>query len=764
MPIASLDWSQFPTERLKYLRQAAVPRALLSGALACVIVTGADLNPTRLGWLFALVLVEVAHWSLQRSAARALTEAHDPGSMLLLAALLPALPWLALLWLPGNSPDLAAKIAVALPALILVGTIAFATHRIGQTLYTSILTMAAAIAAAQLDSAAIFWWALPVVLLTSWSACWIAQLIAERIHNRLELRINAETIGLLLREVESSATDWLWQVDEGRRIVRPSPQFAHTFDIAPEALEGLPFLQLLAGSAWESGNFAEGLRRLAEHLKARESFRDLLLPVTIGDRERWFELSASPREEKGVFAGFRGVASDVTEARTAANRVHDAAYLDPVTKFPNRTRIFALLDDVMQETEKWDSRCAVVVLGFERSALYEYGRAIQDQVFAEAAGRLREFLDGNVLLGRSDRNEFVALVRDVPDEGYVGALAEKMLATLTRPYEIYDAPHQVEVAAGFATAPRDGRTSAMLLRSADLALHEAHDVSRAPGEAPVARRYEPKLHSAAEERRVLEIALRGAVERSEFLLLYQPIVRGDGSLVRFEALVRWNSPEYGMVSPARFIPLAEDARLIGEIGAWVLDTACEEAARWPGAVGISVNLSPYQLDDPAFPDLVTKILDRAAVAPQRVTFEVTEAMFFRSEHVGQLDRIAALGVQFALDDFGTGYSSIGYVARAKFNAMKLDRSIVVSAAMGTAPAIATVRAAVGIATSFDMDCIAEGIENQAELAAMADFGCTMFQGYYFGRPMPASDVRALMHKSGGDLRCAAPEPGTSQPS
>lgn len=762
MPIASLDWSQLPVEQLKYLRQAAVVRTLLSLALAYVIVGGADLNATRLCWLFALALVEIAHWSLLGHVARALGEAHDPNSMLLLAALLPALPWLALPWLHGNLADLA-KIAIALLVLILVGTITFATHRIGQTLYTSMLTIAAVIATAQFDSAAIFWWALFVVPLTLWSAFSIAELIAERIHNRFELRSKAETIGLLLREFEDSKTDWLWQIDAGRRIVRPSPRFAHTFDIVPEALEGVPFLQLLAGSAWESGNFAEGLQRLAEHLKARESFRDLLLPVTIGDRERWFELSASPREEKGVFAGFRGVASDVTEARAAANRVHEAAYLDPVTKFPNRTRIFAVLDDVMQETEKWSSRCAVVVLGFELGALYDYGRAIQDQVFAEAAGRLRELRDSNLFLGRSDRNEFVALVRDVPDEGYVGALAEKMLATLTRPYEIYDAPHQVEVAAGFATAPRDGRTSAMLLRSADLALHEARDVSRALGEAPVARRYEPKLHSAAEERRVLEIALRGAVERSEFLLLYQPIVRGDGSLVRFEALARWNSPDYGMVSPARFIPIAEEARLIGEIGAWVLDAACEEAARWPGAVGISVNLSSYQLSDPAFPDLVIKILARTAIVPQRLTFEVTESLFFRSEHLGLLDRIAALGVQFALDDFGTGYSSIGYVARTKFNAIKLDRSIVVSATNGAASAIATVRAAVGIATSFGMDCIAEGIENEGELAAMTDFGCTMFQGYYFGRPMPESDVRALMHESGGDVPRTAFEPGTSQP-
>jgi EAL domain-containing protein (putative c-di-GMP-specific phosphodiesterase class I) len=244
----------------------------------------------------------------------------------------------------------------------------------------------------------------------------------------------------------------------------------------------------------------------------------------------------------------------------------------------------------------------------------------------------------------------------------------------------------------------------------------------------------------------MEIALRGAIEKGELFVEYQPVVDlASYDLVSFEALVRWQSPEFGLVPPAKFIPLAEEMRLIGVIGEWVLHTACREARNWPAAVGLSVNMSADQLYDPEIVSKVVMALSASGLAPHRLELEVTESVFMRegSDVSKLLDKLIGFGVRLALDDFGTGYSSLGYLSRTRFKTIKIDRSFVQGAALERPECVAIINAVIALSQSLGMTTVAEGVETEEELAVVTQLGCTKVQGFYFGRPMPTSDVTTL---------------------
>jgi len=254
------------------------------------------------------------------------------------------------------------------------------------------------------------------------------------------------------------------------------------------------------------------------------------------------------------------------------------------------------------------------------------------------------------------------------------------------------------------------------------------------------------LHASAEERRQLEAALRKALGRDEMVLQYQPVVDAHSeNVVGFEALVRWNSAEHGFVSPGKFIPLAEDTRLIVPIGQWVMRKACEEARNWPEHIKINVNVSPEQLLEPGFHDEVVQALAATGLRPERLEIEVTESIFLRDATVARnaLEQVMALGCSVALDDFGTGYSSLGYLRKLKFSTIKVDRTFVQGAAQGSAESLAIINAVVAMAKSLKMTTTAEGVETGPEAELIRKLGCDKIQGFYFGRPMGAKDARSL---------------------
>jgi EAL domain-containing protein (putative c-di-GMP-specific phosphodiesterase class I) len=253
------------------------------------------------------------------------------------------------------------------------------------------------------------------------------------------------------------------------------------------------------------------------------------------------------------------------------------------------------------------------------------------------------------------------------------------------------------------------------------------------------------------------MALRQALEKGEMHLEYQPVVvAGSGSLTGFEALLRWTHPELGVISPAKFVPLAEDARLIVPMGEWVLRQACDEASGWPSPTRVAVNVSPEQLHNPAFVSVVASALANSGLPAERLELEVTEGVFMREGTVAVqvLERVLDLGVRLSLDDFGTGYSSLGYLARTRFSTIKVDRSFVHGASKGQKEPIAIIRAVVALAQSLGMATTAEGVETEEEHLLIQELGCTKVQGYYFGRPLPVTEARALASRSWDDAAAA----------
>jgi diguanylate cyclase (GGDEF)-like protein/PAS domain S-box-containing protein len=558
----------------------------------------------------------------------------------------------------------------------------------------------------------------------------------------------SEVVSLLLREYADNAADWLWQVDTNRRIRSASPRFAYALGREMDAIEGESFIKLIAGEAWEKGQFAPSLHDLAERLKQRESFSNLLVQVEVGGARRWWEISGTPmRGEKGEFIGFRGVGSDVTHERETNEKIAYLARYDTLTGLPNRLMVTESLKDALKYAEQWRTRCAFLMIDLDRFKAVNdsLGHQIGDLMLAQVSHRLEELASDNEMCGRLGGDEFAVVIRDASNRNAVAAFADKIIKALSQPYDVENHKLYIGASVGSAMGPRDGTTVEALMRNADLALYRAKDAGG--GEHCV---YEPTLHAEAEERRQLESALRFATDKGELLLNFQPVVDSKlETVVAFEALVRWQSKEHGFISPAKFIPLAEDTRLIVPIGEWVMREACREAARWPDHIKISVNVSGEQLLEPGFSKTVVRALSDSGLPAERLEVEVTESIFVRDAQIARqaLEEIIAPGCTIALDDFGTGYSSLGYLRAIRFSTIKVDRSFVQGAAQNSPESLAIVRAVVAMADSLGMTTTAEGVETAAEAALIRDMGCTKIQGFYFGRPMPAAEALGVAQRS-----------------
>jgi diguanylate cyclase (GGDEF)-like protein/PAS domain S-box-containing protein len=556
-----------------------------------------------------------------------------------------------------------------------------------------------------------------------------------------------EVVSLLLREFQENEADWLWQIDVNRRVRSASPRFAFALGKDMAAAEGQPFIQLISGDAWESGQFPASLHELAERLKRRESFSNVLVQVTVPSGRRWWELSGTPMlDEHGSFIGFRGVGSDVTEQREADEKVAYLARYDTLTGLPNRLMLTEALGEAMRYADQWRTRCAFLMIDLDRFKQVNdsLGHQVGDRLLAQVSQRLRAVLGENEQCGRLGGDEFAVVIRDASKPDSIERVANAVIESLSQPYEVDHHRLYVGASVGSAMGPRDGTTVEMLMRNADLALYRSKD--QGGGEHCA---YEPALHASAEERRLLELALRHAIGKNEMRLNFQPVVDAhEETVVSFEALLRWQSAEHGFVSPAKFIPLAEDTRLIVPIGDWVLREACRQAAGWPGNVKVAVNVSGEQLLEPNFSSNVVRALADSGLPAHRLEIEVTESIFLRDGRTARqtLEEVMALGCSIALDDFGTGYSSLGYLRTLRFSTIKVDRSFVQGAAQGNRESLAIIRAVVAMAQSLDMSTTAEGAETAEEVELIRSLGCNKIQGYYFGKPMEPEEAIKLLRR------------------
>ncbi|MBX7541051.1 EAL domain-containing protein [Qipengyuania sp. GH29] len=566
----------------------------------------------------------------------------------------------------------------------------------------------------------------------------------------LEMTEKSETVSMLLREFEDGQADWLWQIDTSRRLRSVSPRLAFAMGREISEIEGKSFLQLISGDGWKTGQFPASLHELADRLKGMESFSNLTVRALVNGQVRWWEMSGTPMfNEDGSWLGFRGVGSDVTAQRESSEKIEYLARYDTLTQLPNRLQINETLSQALAYSEQWRARCALLMIDLDRfKAINDsLGHLVGDRMLAQVASRLKPLMDEGELCGRLGGDEFAVVIRDASDRKRVDTLAKAIISALSAPYHVDNQVLYVGASVGSCIGPRDGNKVEELLRNADLALYRAKDEG-----GGVHCEYEPSLHVNAEERRVLEFALRHALEKKEFVLHYQPVVDAHSEeVVSFEALIRWNSEEHGFVSPAKFIPLAEDTRLIVPIGTWVMQEACREAAQnWPENVKVNINVSPEQLVEPDFAGTVVRALSHSGLDPKRLEIEVTESIFMRDANVARkaLEQCMALGCSVALDDFGTGYSSLGYLRKLKFTTIKVDRSFVQGAAQNSPESLAIIRAVVAMADSLGMTTTAEGVENEDEAQLIRHLGCNKIQGYHFGRPMEAAEAVKIFGRSG----------------
>jgi len=564
-----------------------------------------------------------------------------------------------------------------------------------------------------------------------------------------------ELVSLLLREFQENEADWLWQVDTNRRIRSASPRFAYALGHEPSAAEGELFIQILAGDAWESGHFPPSLHDLAERLKLKENFSNLLVQVQVGAGRRWWELSGTPMlDENGHFVGFRGVGSDVTERRESDEKIAYLARYDTLTGLPNRLMLTEALGEAIRYAEHWKSRCAFLMIDLDRFKQVNdsLGHQIGDRLLAHVSQRLKGALSEGDQCGRLGGDEFAIAIRDASAPGCVERTAKATIDALSQPYTVDGHTLYIGASIGSAVSPRDGATVEALMRNADLALYQAKDEGGASHCS-----YEPTLHANAEERRKLEVSLRQAIGKQELKLNFQPVVDSSSEhVVSFEALMRWNSDEHGFVSPGKFIPLAEETRLIVPMGEWALREACKEAANWPDPIKVAVNVSGEQLLEPGFAETVVRALADSGLPAKRLEIEVTESIFLRDARLARqsLEEVMALGCSIALDDFGTGYSSLGYLRSLRFSTIKVDRSFVQGAAQGSPESLAIIRAVVAMAQSLDMTTTAEGVETPEEATMVRELGCSKIQGYYFGRPLEAVDAGRLVSRPGAAAAAA----------
>lgn len=661
-------------------------------------------------------------------------------------AIASALCWVAALIAFPLMADGAQATAMLLIVMVMMvsSTFVFSTSPLSVLIYIAILGVGAIVSLALQAE----WQALcAAILFTIANLVATVQIRSTFVKARLAEAAVIEkeaVVSLLLREFEENEADWLWEVDPARRLRSVSPRFAFALGRSQADVEGKPLLEMIAGRNWENGQFPASLHDLAERLKNRENFSNTLVQVSILGEERWWELSGTPmRDEQGRFTGFRGVGSDVTEQRKSSEKIAYLARYDTLTQLPNRLHLTEALGEALRYAVQWRTRCALLMVDLDRfKAINDsLGHMTGDKLLGQVSARLQALMGENQMCGRLGGDEFAIVIRDASTPGVIRNLARQVIDRLSEPYQVDHHTLYVGASVGSAEGPRDGNSVEEMMRNADLALYRAKDMGG--GEHC---RFEQELHASAEERRSLEASLRKALGRDEMILHYQPVVDARSEkVVSFEALVRWNSAEHGFVSPGKFIPLAEDTRLIVPIGQWVMRQACQEARNWPEDIKVNVNVSPEQLLEPGFHEEVVQALAVSGLRPERLEIEVTESIFLRDASVARnaLEQVMALGCSVALDDFGTGYSSLGYLRKLRFSTIKVDRTFVQGAAQGSAESLAIINAVVAMAQSLKMTTTAEGVETVEEAELIRNLGCDKIQGFYFGRPMTADDARGL---------------------
>ncbi len=478
---------------------------------------------------------------------------------------------------------------------------------------------------------------------------------------------------------------------------------------------------------------------------------DLTRAETTRTRELGDGRTISIRYQPIREGGWVATHEDITERRKADERLSHMARHDALTGLPNRVLLQERMERALARIPDGE-QFAVLCLDLDhfKETNDALGHAVGDALLREIATRLQATIRVGDTVARVGGDEFAIVQGPIVGVAEAIGLAERLLEVLCGPYEIAGNRLDIGASVGIALAPRDGADGALLLRKADIALYRAKSEGRR-----AYRLFEAAMDEELQARRNLEIALREAVEAEAFEVFYQPLLDARSRTIRsFEALVRWRHPERGVVSPGEFIPLAEETGLIVPLGAQVLRAACRQAALWPADVRVSVNLSVHQFKATDLVETVRAALADAGIGGFRLELEITESILLTESKrtLEILHELRGMGIKIAMDDFGTGYSSLSYLQSFPFDKIKIDQSFVRNLEQRDAREI--VRAISSLGQTLGMTTTAEGVETEAQLAAVIETGCIEVQGYLFSRPVPAPDVAALLEKYYRRLRVA----------
>ncbi|MEZ5853450.1 MAG: EAL domain-containing protein [Hyphomicrobiaceae bacterium] len=529
--------------------------------------------------------------------------------------------------------------------------------------------------------------------------------------------------------------------DSDERLVVCNAAYAAIYRLPPELTRpGVPFAAVLEHRWSRLGDVVPPLLKdanLRRELLAgdKKKTEELRFEQTMADG-RVVEVALRPLERGGWVA----IHEDVTERHEAGRRIERMAREDSLTRLANRFRFREVLDGLTRECGR---RFALLAIDLDRFKEVNdtHGHPIGDQLLVEVAQRLSKAVRKSDLVARLGGDEFAVVLEEDIERPAVTVIATRIVAALHAPFQIEG--HRIEIGGtvGVALAPEDGADTESLMKHADIALYRAKGEKRG-----TLVFFDAEMEDRLRKRRQLEQDLQGAVAQGELELHYQPIVSlADERVTGCEALIRWRHPVLGMISPAQFIPIAEETGLIVEIGAWALVQACREAVAWPDSMRVAVNLSVAQFSGPDLAEIAGDALMASGLAPERLELEVTESLLLGDDNatLALLHRLRALGLSIALDDFGTGYSSLSHLRSFPFDKLKIDQSFVRDLTQRAA-CEAIVGAVSRLAESLNMRTVAEGVETDEHLSRVRAAGCHEVQGYLFSRPVPASDLMAAV--------------------
>lgn len=477
--------------------------------------------------------------------------------------------------------------------------------------------------------------------------------------------------------------------------------------------------------------------------------------------KRWVLVNMrAVRDAYNEIGHYEGTVEDITERKAAEARIQFLAFYDALTELPHRALLQDRLGNALAEARRRDEKVALLFLDLDRFKVINdsFGHTSGDLVLKEVANRFKECTRAQDTVARVGGDEFLIMISDVEDAAAAAIAAERVMDAMSAEFSIQGHTLAITCSIGISIFPEHGANGEDLIKNADAAMFSAKEAGR-----NLVRFFNNEMNDLVAERLTLESGLRRALERNEFFLVYQPqfdIV--TGAITGLEALIRWQHPELGLISPERFIPIAEYSGLILKIGEWVLKTACAQTQAWLdaglAAVPVAVNVSAVQFRQDNFNALIRRVLQETRLAPQFLELELTESILLSKSDAmfSVLQELRGMGVKLAIDDFGSGYSSFSYLKQFRVNKLKIDRSFIRDIAIDSDDAAITA-AIISMAKSLSLKVIAEGVETEAQMAFLREHRCNEIQGYYYWEPATAVEVADKLLSMPDQFRALAKE-------